>query len=120
MTWRLINEARARSMQEHLFYIYGGDIAVADWSIRNINDPSTTDDGLMTVRANERTVVAWGTDGKLQVRIPVFSERKQEHCYVWAEVCNFAYVAQYFAARGFEIVVPPEIALLAEHGKVQP
>jgi hypothetical protein len=47
--WNLTNRRFAEKHYTHFVYFSGDQIAIADHSIRNLSDPSSTDDGLLLV-----------------------------------------------------------------------
>ena len=45
--WKLINRHEANKQYTHYVFVRGDEVAIADHSIYDMNDPSTTDDGLL-------------------------------------------------------------------------
>ena len=56
MTWTLLNRQHAHDMFTHHVFLdtERGQIALADHSIRSLDDPSSTDDGLLLVTGEPR------------------------------------------------------------------
>ena len=47
--WTLLNRRFAEKHYSHFIYQQGNQFAIADHSISNLNDPSSTEDGLLLV-----------------------------------------------------------------------
>ena len=47
--WKLLNRRFAEKHFTHFIFQFGNQFAIADHSIDNINDPSSTDDGLLLI-----------------------------------------------------------------------
>lgn len=45
--WKLINRQEAIQQNSHYVFVRDDDVAIADHSIGNLKDPSSTDDGLL-------------------------------------------------------------------------
>jgi hypothetical protein len=118
MGWTCINLDRAKAHREHLFFVHSEcpDVAVADWSICNMEDPGSTEDGLLTIRRDIPLKFEW-LMSDTWVSVPVFSKRNDIKSYVCANAKNVAYVLPHLATRQFVIIIPEELRLFAQYGK---
>jgi hypothetical protein len=72
--WQLINECEAQAYFTHYLFRDGDRVAIADHSIRDLRDPSSTDDGLLLIDP-EGTVRVHRFAGNLTATIRVFDDR---------------------------------------------
>jgi hypothetical protein len=75
--WRLLNHKQANAYWSHYVYMnHAGTIALADHSIRNLRDPGSTDDGLLTWTYDKLWVSS--KRGNAIVSVPVYMKDRHK------------------------------------------
>lgn len=109
-SWRLLNHKQAKAFWSHYVYMNdAGTIALADHSIRNLKDPGSTDDGLLTWTYDRLTIA--NKKGSPLIYVPVYMKDRRTSSVV---TC-FATVVVMAQASGVQVhEILPELALTEE------
>jgi hypothetical protein len=108
--WRLLNLKQAKAFWSHYVYMNdAGTIALADHSIRNLKDPGSTDDGLLTWTYDKLSIA--NKKGNPLIYVPVYMKDRRTSSVV---TC-FATVVVMAQASGVQVhEILPELALTEE------
>lgn len=108
--WRLLNRKQANAFWSHYVYMNdAGTIALADHSIRNLKDPDSTDDGLLTWTYDKLWVSS--KRGNAIVSVPVYMKDRRKSTVI---TC-FATAVVMAQASGVQVHdILPELALTEE------
>ena len=79
MDWKLINKAEAIQCDYHFIYTMDDLVAIADHSIRDMDDPASTDDGLCLWDGKVGRVTASGT-----IAIGIIANDASSCCHIAA------------------------------------